>query len=84
MVAAVLGTVFVITILMVGSMLSVGSSPLCKILTARQLFVAWMAGARFDIAYYEFKKQFGELVSFAKGAPAQVTQAHVDSGHSEL
>lgn len=84
MVTAVLGTVVIITFFMVSLFLAVGASSLCKTLTIRQLFVAWMAGARFDIAYYEFKQQFGELVGFAKGVPAQVTEVHVNSGHSEL
>ena len=42
-----------------------------------------MAGARFDIAYYEIKKQFGELLGTGS-TPAQVTEVHVKAGHSEL
>ena len=42
-----------------------------------------MAGARFDIAYYQFKEQIGELFG-SSPQPAQVTQVHVKAGHSEL
>jgi farnesyl-diphosphate farnesyltransferase len=49
---------------------------LCLILAnAHQLFVAYLAGARFDIAYNQFKHELGNLVSFMTGsAPAQVTE----------
>jgi farnesyl-diphosphate farnesyltransferase len=42
-----------------------------------QLFVAYLAGARFDIAYTQFKHEFGNLVGFMGGnasTPAQVTE----------
>ena len=41
-----------------------------------QLFVAYLAGARFDIAYTQFKHEMGNLVGFMTGsAPAQITEA---------
>ncbi|KAJ4374001.1 bifunctional farnesyl-diphosphate farnesyltransferase/squalene synthase [Neocucurbitaria cava] len=53
------------------------------IITFFMLFVAWLAGARFDIAYYQFKEQMGELLGY-NTKPAQVTEVHVASDHSEL
>ncbi|CAO2657526.1 Nn.00g036520.m01.CDS01 [Neocucurbitaria sp. VM-36] len=52
-------------------------------ITFFMLFVAWLAGARFDIAYYQFKEQLGDLLG-TNTQPAQVTEVHVASGHSEL
>jgi hypothetical protein len=49
-----------------------------------QVFVAWLAGARFDIAYVEAKKQFGELLGWGPKAVETVTEVHVASGKSEL
>lgn len=53
------------------------------VITFIMLFVAYLAGARFDIAYHQFKAQMGQLLGFG-GEPAQVTQVHVKSDHSEL
>jgi len=53
------------------------------VLTFFMLFVAYLFGARFDIAYYQIKEQMGELLGW-NAQPAQVTQVHVKSGHSEL
>lgn len=49
----------------------------------KQLFIAWLAGARFDIAYVQFKEQLGQLLG-TNTQPAQVTEAHVKVDHSEL
>ena len=49
-----------------------------------QIFVAWLAGARFDIAYVEAKKSFGELMGSGPKAVETVTEVHVTSGKSEL
>jgi farnesyl-diphosphate farnesyltransferase len=61
----------------------------CLMLTnAHQLFVAWLAGARFDIAYTQFKHEIGNLVGFMTGngtVPAQVTEVvHETIEKSEL
>lgn len=53
-------------------------------LTICQLFVAWVAGARFDIAYYELKQQISELFGSTSSIPAQVTEVLVKTDHSEL
>ena len=50
-------------------------------LTSRQLFVAWMAGARFDIAYYQAKESLGE---FFGSTPKAITEVKVEVDHSEL
>jgi farnesyl-diphosphate farnesyltransferase len=70
-IGAVAGTVVFITFLMVCT-----KSLSCLILAnEHQLFVAYLAGARFDIAYTQFKHEFGNLVSFMTGsAPAQATE----------
>jgi farnesyl-diphosphate farnesyltransferase len=48
-----------------------------------------MAGARFDIAYYQFKEQLGELLGWASSNAttkvAEVTKiVEAAPGHSEL
>lgn len=53
-----------------------------------------MAGARFDIAYYSFKEQFGELIGWSSTNFTQIAEAskvaevtkvvEVAAGHSEL
>ncbi|KAF1942187.1 farnesyl-diphosphate farnesyl transferas-like protein [Clathrospora elynae] len=53
------------------------------VITFIMLFVAWLAGARFDIAYYQFKEELGKLLGYNTG-PAQVTEVHVASDKSEL
>lgn len=53
------------------------------VITFFMLFVAWMAGARFDIAYYQMKEQVGQLLGKAAATP-QVTAAKVVTEHSEL
>lgn len=51
------------------------------VLTFRQLLVAWFAGARFDIAYYEAKKSISALLG---SGSQQITEVKVDVDHSEL
>jgi farnesyl-diphosphate farnesyltransferase len=65
-VAAVVGTVLVITFIM--------------------LFVAWLAGARFDIAYTQFKLEFGKLMGVMglDKTPEVVTEVHETLNKSEL
>jgi farnesyl-diphosphate farnesyltransferase len=52
--------------------------------------IAWLAGARFDIAYYEFKEQMGQLLGFIDEPTytpvATIVETVVKdaSGHSEL
>jgi farnesyl-diphosphate farnesyltransferase len=48
-----------------------------------QLFVAYLAGARFDMAYAQFKIEFSKLLGYGS-APAQVTEVHETLGKSEL
>jgi farnesyl-diphosphate farnesyltransferase len=43
-------------------------------LTASQLFVAWMAGARFDIAYYKAKEQIGELMGWGASNATKIAE----------
>lgn len=59
------------------------------VLTFCQLFVAWMAGARFDIAYYQFKQQMGELLGYGSSnatKAVEVTSKIVEAvpAHTEL
>jgi len=65
-VAAVIGTVLVITFFM--------------------LFVAWLCGARFDIAYEQFKMEFGKLMGVMglDKTPQPVTEVHETLNKSEL
>jgi hypothetical protein len=52
-----------------------------------QLFCAWLAGARFDIAYTQFKSEFGKLMGvlgFDNNIPAQITEVHETLNKSEL
>ncbi|KAF1949891.1 farnesyl-diphosphate farnesyltransferase [Byssothecium circinans] len=54
-------------------------------ITGLMLFTAWLAGARFDVAYYQLKAQLGEL--FGGGAASNVTspsEPASSSGHGEL
>jgi farnesyl-diphosphate farnesyltransferase len=44
--------------------------------------VAYLAGARFDIAYYEMKQQLGELFGWAE--PKAVEAVRVVTEKSEL
>ncbi|OAL56896.1 farnesyl-diphosphate farnesyl transferas-like protein [Pyrenochaeta sp. DS3sAY3a] len=53
------------------------------VITFLMLFIAWLAGARFDIAWVQFKEQLGQLLG-TNSQPAQVTEAHVKVDHSEL
>lgn len=46
-----------------------------------QLLLAWFAGARFDIAFAEFKQQMGDLL-FSTNAKNASLDATAD--HSEL
>jgi farnesyl-diphosphate farnesyltransferase len=83
-IGAVAGTVLFITFIMVRT-----KRLSCLILAnAHQLFVAWLAGARFDIAYTQFKHEIGNLVGFMTGngtVPAQVTEVvHETIEKSEL
>jgi farnesyl-diphosphate farnesyltransferase len=45
-----------------------------QMLTASQLFVAWMAGARFDIAYYKAKEQIGELMGWGASNATKIAE----------
>jgi farnesyl-diphosphate farnesyltransferase len=65
-VAAVVGTVLVITFIM--------------------LFIAWLFGARFDIAYTQFKLEFGKLMGVMglDKTPEVVTEVHETLNKSEL
>ncbi|KAF2022241.1 farnesyl-diphosphate farnesyltransferase [Aaosphaeria arxii CBS 175.79] len=51
------------------------------VITSSMLFVAWLAGARFDLAFGQAKQQLGEL--FGSGSDAKNTIAP-SSDHSEL
>ncbi|KAF2705020.1 farnesyl-diphosphate farnesyl transferas-like protein [Pleomassaria siparia CBS 279.74] len=55
------------------------------IITGSMLFIAWLAGARFDIAFSEFKQQFGELLGSSNASGAPVSSLVEDApGHVEL
>jgi hypothetical protein len=60
----------------------------CRMLTMGQLFVAWMAGARFDIAYYQFKEQMGGLLGWTTSNATKIAEVtkvvEAAPGHSEL
>jgi hypothetical protein len=59
-----------------------------------QLFVAWMAGARFDIAYYQAKSELSQLFGWSTTNFTQIAEAskvaevtkvvEAAAGHSEL
>lgn len=55
------------------------SISLAPFLTGVQLVIAWFAGARFDIAFDQFKEQMGQLLGIGKAI-----NASTESGHSEL
>lgn len=84
MVSAVVLTVGVITFFMVSL------TPSLQLLHADffQLFVAWMAGARFDIAYYQAKEQIGELLGYGAANVTKVAEVtkvvEAAPAHSEL
>ncbi|KAF2110353.1 farnesyl-diphosphate farnesyl transferas-like protein [Lophiotrema nucula] len=49
------------------------------IITGSMLFIAWLAGARFDIAFVQFKQQMGQLLG-----TSSFNSSEVASDHSEL
>ncbi|CAN9149034.1 unnamed protein product [Alternaria alternata] len=55
-------------------------------IVAAVLFVAWLAGARFDIAYTQFKLEFGKLMGVMglDKTPEVVTEVHETLNKSEL
>ncbi|RMZ72095.1 squalene synthetase [Pyrenophora seminiperda CCB06] len=55
-------------------------------MTFIMLGIAWLAGARFDIAFSQFKTEFGKLMSFAglDNSTVQVTEVHETLLKSEL
>ncbi|KAF2007291.1 farnesyl-diphosphate farnesyl transferas-like protein [Amniculicola lignicola CBS 123094] len=53
-------------------------------ITGSMLFVAWLAGARFDIAFSEFRQQFGELMSLSDKPDARDPSENMVINHSEL
>lgn len=81
-VAAVVGTVLVITFIMVCIATTLPPTTANKV----QLFVAWLAGARFDIAYTQFKLEFGKLMGVMglDKTPEVVTEVHETLNKSEL
>ena len=58
-------------------------APVLDYANSLQMFIAWLAGARFDIIGAQFKEQMGDLLGM-NSEPAQVTKVHVTSDHSEL
>ncbi|OAL05989.1 farnesyl-diphosphate farnesyl transferas-like protein [Phaeosphaeriaceae sp. SRC1lsM3a] len=58
------------------------------VITFFMLFVAWMAGARFDIAYYQAKEQIGELLGYGAANVTKVAEVtkvvEAAPAHSEL
>lgn len=80
--AAVFGTVLFMTSLMVRSKLRITANST----NLFQLGIAWLAGARFDIAFSQFKSEFGKLMSLAglDNGTAQVTEVHETLIKSEL
>jgi farnesyl-diphosphate farnesyltransferase len=57
-------------------------------LTIWQLFVAWLAGARFDIAYYKMKEQLGGLMGWTSSNMTKIAEVtkvvEAVPEHSEL
>lgn len=53
-----------------------------SLLTTSQIFVAWLAGARFDIAFVEIKQQISQLMGWAE--PQVVEAVKVVTEKSEL
>jgi farnesyl-diphosphate farnesyltransferase len=53
-----------------------------------QLFVAWLAGARFDIAYYQMKEQLGGLMGWTSSNMTKIAEVtkivEAVPEHSEL
>jgi len=81
-ISAVFGTVLFMTFIMVCST----CSPCSISANSFQLGIAWLAGARFDIAFTQFKSEFGKLMSLAglDNGTAQVTEVHETLIKSEL
>ena len=82
--SAVILTVLVITSCMVSNNVFAEASS-----NMIQIFVAYLAGARFDIAYYQFKEQIGELLGWSASnatAAVEVTSKIVEAvpTHGEL
>lgn len=78
MTSAVILTVLVIT----SSMVSRPILPARIFSDTAQIFVAYLAGARFDIAYYEIKDQVRELLGWAE--PKVIETVKVVTEKSEL
>ena len=78
MTSAVILTVLVIT----SSMVSRPILPARIFSDTVQIFVAYLAGARFDIAYYEIKNQVRELLGWAE--PKVIETVKVVTEKSEL
>jgi farnesyl-diphosphate farnesyltransferase len=57
-------------------------------LTIYQLLVAWLAGARFDIAYYQMKEQLGDLLGWNSSNMTKIAEVtkvvEAVPAHSEL
>ncbi|KAF2132295.1 squalene synthetase [Dothidotthia symphoricarpi CBS 119687] len=51
------------------------------LISSLMIFVAWMAGARFDIAYYQGKESLRQLFG---SVPKEITEVKVAVDHSEL
>ncbi|KAF2654324.1 farnesyl-diphosphate farnesyltransferase [Lophiostoma macrostomum CBS 122681] len=49
------------------------------LITSSMFFVAWLAGARFDIAFTQFREQMGQLLG-----TSNASSTTVEPGHSEL
>jgi farnesyl-diphosphate farnesyltransferase len=81
-VAAVVGTVLVITFIMVCIATALSRTSADDL----QLFIAWLFGARFDIAYTQFKLEFGKLMGVMglDKTPEVVTEVHETLNKSEL
>ncbi|KNG47342.1 squalene synthetase [Stemphylium lycopersici] len=53
-------------------------------MTGLMIFVAWLAGARFDIAWSQAKLDIGKLLNAGKKVPAEVTEVYETMEKSEL
>ncbi|KAL2427294.1 Squalene synthase erg9 [Exophiala dermatitidis] len=55
------------------------------VVTSSMILLAWLLGARFDVAFAELKKSFGELTGgTVTGGPGQTQTAVSPPGHKEL
>lgn len=76
-------TAVILTVLVITSSMVSRTTPLAETYSnTLKIFVAYLAGARFDIAYYEIKGQVRELLGWAE--PKVIETVKVVTEKSEL